>query len=364
MKIVHVSSVRRLSAGQRKQLNYEHQAAKTLDEVVWQVLAFHDHEPVFEFERQVPAFFRRVFLRNLYLWLYLVRNRKSYDFVLLRYMTFDPFMMIFGWLVPCRASVHHAKEIRELKIIRPGWKGLAASLLERLCGRINALQVVAFVAVTKDIARYQESLSPRVRCSFVYPNAVLFNEMDLLADTRRSQEVVAAFLCGRFSPWHGLDLLLDSLEFGAITDDARLKIYLAGEMPGDLFARVVALDRPGVDIVALGFLSEDKYLELLGECDFGLASFAMYREGLSEGATLKVRDYLSRGLPVFSGHKDTALPEDFPFYKIGVPTADEMYQFGRSMKRKGRAEVRNESAPFLDKREAMQSVSDWVKGLV
>ena len=34
----------------------------------------------------------------------------------------------------------------------------------------------------------------------------------------------------------------------------------------------------------------------------------MYRNGLTDGCTLKVREILAMGLPIFSGHKDTALP--------------------------------------------------------
>jgi hypothetical protein len=76
----------------------------------------------------------------------------------------------------------------------------------------------------------------------------------------------------------------------------------------------------------------------------------MFREGLHEGATLKVREYLAAGIPVYSGHKDTALPESFAFYfhesKINLKN---MINFGLKMQKTKREDIRNQALPYVEK---------------
>ena len=67
MKILHISSFRTLSNGQRLQLKSEFDAAEKLqsESITWDVLVFHTGPLVNSFERKVPLFFNGVFLRKL-----------------------------------------------------------------------------------------------------------------------------------------------------------------------------------------------------------------------------------------------------------------------------------------------------------
>jgi len=82
---------------------------------------------------------------------------------------------------------------------------------------------------------------------------------------------------------------------------------------------------------------------------------------MHEGTTLKVREMLAMGLPVFSGHRDSALPDTFPYYASrNVMKLADLYNFACSMKGVTRGEVRDAAAPFIEKRFAMQGVINWL----
>ena len=57
----------------------------------------------------------------------------------------------------------------------------------------------------------------------------------------------------------------------------------------------------------------------------------MYRNGLTDGCTLKVREMLAMGLPIFSGHKDTALPDNFPYYFSEGGNIEDIIEFSKKV---------------------------------
>lgn len=75
----------------------------------------------------------------------------------MRHMTFDPFALIFAPLIPNRVSIHHAKEIEELRLIRQGWKGRLASVVEKFCGKFSVCKAKMILGVTNEIAEYEEN---------------------------------------------------------------------------------------------------------------------------------------------------------------------------------------------------------------
>ena len=61
--ILHITVVRELSAGQRKQLKSEYSASKKMERnITWKTLAFHTGKIHEKFERKIPIFFKNLFL--------------------------------------------------------------------------------------------------------------------------------------------------------------------------------------------------------------------------------------------------------------------------------------------------------------
>ena len=57
---------------------------------------------------------------------------------------------------------------------------------------------------------------------------------------------------------------------------------------------------------------------LIASCDLGVGSLGMFRYGLQQGMTLKVREFMARGLPFISAVVDPALPDGTRLLPAGV----------------------------------------------
>ncbi len=354
MKILHISCMRELTSGQRKQLTFEYNASKRL-KFDWDIVALHTGQiEDRRFEIQIPKFFKKMFLRNLYAWFYMLKNQKKYDVVINRHMTFDPFVLICGWFVKNRFAVHHAKEVEALKAVKKNWKGKLASTAEKLTGFISLKQSKGAICVTQDIAKYQQNRA-NVK-TFLYPNGIDLSSIEIIEDKRVNDEVNIAFMCGTFSAWHGLDLLLESvLDNLDFIETNNVKIHLIGRV---LEKELNFIKTKKLPIVLYGLLSLEEYINVLEKCDIGLDSLALHREGLNEGSALKVREYLAFGLPIYSAYKDTAIPLTFKYYKVDDVDIRKMVAFARQMKEVSRQEVRDKSEEYISKEILLKKLYD------
>jgi glycosyltransferase involved in cell wall biosynthesis len=357
MKIIHTGVSRRLTEGQRYQLKAEAKAISEIDDIEWDILFWHCGETREPFERKVPFPFRGIVGRKFFEWLHLLHIGKKYDIVLQRRQPFDPFGIFFGWFLKNRYTIHHAKEIYELRLIDRGVAGRVASLTEIVSGRINARQVVGFVGVTREISRYQNEINHTSKPELFYPNGVDYDDASPVPD-KRGDGIEVVMISGRFSEWVGLDILLDSVASAdrETIEKAKLKIHLIGSLDIERRERISSIDPEGETIIVHGYMDSRSYREIVSRCDLGIAALALFRQGLAEGSTLKVRDYLSSGLAVYSGHIDASLPEDFPyFHKDESFEIRKVISFARKMKRVSREDIVSESRRYLDKREIVRN---------
>ena len=367
LRILHITVVRELTTGQLTQLCHETKAARDLDNTVWTTLAYQVKDSPEQFVHRLPWFFRPVFLRNLFAWVWLIWNARKYDYVLLRHMTFDPFAAVFARWVPNRVSVHHAREINELKLIQCNWKGQAASSLERWTGRIGVRNAKAILGVTGEIRDYELDVhSPAKNIpSHVYPNGIRVDDIEVLEDQRPKKDIEIAFMCGTFSPWHGLDILLDQFEDYETTAtlDVSITLHLIGRLNLEQMEQVARIQKKNsIHYVKVhGSLARKAYRFVLARCHIGLSSLAISRKGLTEAATLKVRELLALGVPVYSGHKDTAIPDDFPWYAHGSGDLDEIFQYAKGVARVARTEVRERSRPLVEKKKWMEEAASFLE---
>lgn len=361
MRVVHVTVYGNLPAGVRKQIRWEQQAAESLEGVEWKQLALHGGAPKESFEQRIPVPFRRIVLRNLYAWMVIRRLCRTHDFVLLRHMPFDPFVFFFAPFLANRIGIHHSKEIQELPLIRPGLSGRLASWVERVSGRVAVRTARAVLGVTPEIAAYEADLHAPGKPHFVYANGIDISGVELLPDHRDPEKTEVAFICNTFSAWHGLDRLMDAVGMESPPDS--LTIHLIGNLSDRQKEQIKALGEKSGVFQIHGHLESDDYRALLSRCDAGLGSLAMDRQSLRQGSTLKVREMLALGLPVYSGHEDASLPDDFPYYVNRRIEIADLCEFARSMKRHTREQIRQTSEPYIGKRESMQKVVDWLRTL-
>ena len=141
------------------------------------------------------------------------------------------------------------------------------------------------------------------------------------------------------SGWHGYDRILHSL--AAYQGDAEVRIEFAGGDGDGSLAVWTALSKSlGLEdrVMFHGPLYGEALDALIARCDVGVGSLGMYRFGITQGMTLKLREYMARGLPFLSAVEDPALPDD-PAFALRVPNDDtpidmaQVVAFGKNAKR-------------------------------
>jgi glycosyltransferase involved in cell wall biosynthesis len=361
MKIVHLTIARQLTHGQTKQLRFEYDAAQSLDGASWTTIAYHNGRLTEPYMLKIPLLFRGFLLRQLWGWIVALRLSRSHDFLLMRHMTFDPFAFVFAAFINNRVSIHHAKEVEELRLIRKGWKGHMAAWFELISGKFAVRHTRMVLGVTQEIANYERDTRAPLKGIGVYPNGIELTRLPLLADRRKHKEINAAFMCGTFSEWHGLDKLIEAVDSHYLSS-YRLVIHLIGRLSSKQIEALSATEIRRAVFKKHGHLNFDSYIPILEICDFGIASLALYRKNLNEASTLKVREMLALGLPVYSGHKDVALNESDKFVLItDQPSVSGMITFAIQSKGLERGYVRKHSANRIDKRQAMQNIVNMLK---
>jgi len=356
MKILHIVTVRKLTNGQRLQLESEEKSAKLIENIDWDIHVYHTDKCINDFEQLIPKFFQFPLLRYLYGWIKLLEVSKKYDIVLQRRMPYDPFGVILGWFVSNRYTVHHSMEINEMKLIKTGITGKIASMLEKITGYVNARQIKGFLGVTKEIAEFENSVFKTFLPIYSYPNGILTDNTKLIDDNRDKNEINILFMAGTFTLWSGLDLLLDAVQKDIkYLEKNNVKIHLVGNVKDREKIVIENINNSYPLFNIYGHVNSNKYREVMSRCDIGLGSLALIRQGMNEGSTLKVKEYLNLGLPVYSGHKDTAIEDDYTFYiyendinlSVIVDFAIEMRSYTRDA-------VHNSSIQYIDKKILME----------
>ncbi len=292
--------------------------------------------------------------REYYKWL--SKQTEKYDAIVLRYASNDPYQ---GWFmrrspVPV-VTVHHALEVTELSTGN-GIKSRIKSALERYTGPWAIAQAAAIAGVTWEIARYEaaRSLSDN-QPIFRYSNGAYYEAGAVVPRVPNREIPELLFIASRFAPWIGLDRVL----LAAAETDRSFIIHLVGEVPDEL-ARQVSEDSR---FVIHGLQSFEYIRKLMTQCTLGLASFGLDRNHMREGCTLKVREYLKAGLPVYASYVDS-FPEEFKYYQCGPVIMESILEFADKMSGAMSREVSEASRPHIDKKELLKEFYSEIECLL
>lgn len=349
IKVLHASMMRHPETGIQNQLTFERRAAKELHIPFESSLyvASEQLSSANQIEHSKPRslwsrFMYRSKERKAYIE-YLKAQQKKYDILLLRWSLADPIFVefILDSSLPV-ITVHHVVERKELRL--RGVEGYGLSVYDDYLFRKASMESSGIVGVTQEILHYEINRAEggaQDKLNLVYPNGIYWNR-EFMPSGRIGEKgcPVFIFVASNFSPWQGLDLLLNSTE----KIDIPFILHVVGSVDGNLIKKFFQDKR----IIFHGPLGQKDLINLYIQSDVGLSPFALERQGLTEACSLKTRDYLRNGLPVFSGHKDV-FPSDFPFFHCGNASIEEAVTYWRSVKGNFRLDVANESRRFIDK---------------
>lgn len=362
MKVLHSLATRTPSSGIVNQMAWEQESADRLS-LDWDTRIFLPGRGAVDPRSLQQSGWRasegnRAFGRKLIDWKKLrddyygslLRLQDEYDVFLLRYSLHDPFQRAFvrAARIPV-FTVHHTLELPELVSYgTPVYRVRAVA--ERLIGNATLPHVSGIIGVTREIVDYELSRSAYADLSSaVYPNGILYSD-GTVAD-KRGEVPELLFLASNFRPWQGLDVLLSELE----KSPEKLVLNLVGNLRQEVRLRASRDSR----IKFHGHLSAEQVRQLAAGCSLALAPLALHRKHMREACTLKVREYLMMGLPVYSGHADV-FPAEFPYYRQGPVDIGAMLEFSRAHAPVGRETISTAARPHIEKERLLGELARFL----
>lgn len=251
--------------------------------------------------------------KKYYRFLYEKLSKKEFSLVIKRYGNLD--INAYRFVRQIKGKIifelntiqfeQNKKEWRYRSVLNsPSWISYVL-YSELLFGRKSLNKAKAIVAVSKEIAdntikRISEKERNKVH---IVSNGIKTSQIDLVTP-KWNDQLNMLMIRGVDSDWHGMDIILESMK----QSSKKLQLFVVGE---------VSEEKENPDVIYTGRLNAEEISALIKKNNIhvGLGSMALFRAGLKEASPLKVRDYLSRGLPVVFNYYDTDISDDESFCK-------------------------------------------------
>lgn len=139
--------------------------------------------------------------------------------------------------------------------------------------------------------------------------------------------------------WHGYDRIINSL--AEYDGNQNVIIHMVGGNDGGCLTKWKALvedNHLDENVIFHGPLYGKDLDNIFDLCDIGVNSLGMYRKGLSDTSELKLREYISRGLPFVCSVYDVALDDlDKQFWfrvsnDDAIPNMKDILEFANRMR--------------------------------
>lgn len=353
-RVLHAAHMRTPMVGVVRQMEYEQVAADELG-IAWHSRMFccgYEDSAVTVNAPEGVGYLQ--FKQSYYHWL---REQVSnYDVVMLRYAKNDIFQYLFvrSCEIPV-ISMHHTMEVYEL-IGNGNIKSRVLAQVEKWTGKLTLGRVSAIAAVTNEIGAHQ-----RARCGnpnktvIHYGNGAVYGEKPLLTKsifTSGFHEFI--YLSSAFPVWMGLDLLFSAAQ----QCNSHFNVHIVGKLSKEQEVMLQTDSR----FIAHGYMDTVDVDNLMAKCTVGLSTFAIHRKRFTEGNTLKAREYLRAGLPVYAGHRDI-FNKNFPYHCDGPADFVAILAFADKMLGVSREAVSEAARPLIEKKRVLDAMYTNLKDL-
>jgi len=299
---------------------------------------------------------------------------KSYDYIILRYPKADAsgidFMTRYKVI-----TEHHTLELRYSKSFLDADISISLRVAkiirlkqENDYGHKILKNAHGIIGVTDEIRAFELGRTGRSIPSTAIPNGVSVDRINFTGfrpfDGKKLHLVM---ITSSSYPWNGLDRIISGIN--RYSGNVDIRLHLIGRITRHDI-KYSGLDFSKVDFH--GYQTGDKLDYLMQEMNLAFSPLALYRVGMIEACTLKIREYTARGIPFVLAYKDTDLrhvDEDGKFYLECENTdqpidMDQIICFAEEMSRHGRAAsdmMRNYAKQHMDWCSKMDQYLDFVK---
>ncbi|MBQ6719169.1 MAG: glycosyltransferase [Oscillospiraceae bacterium] len=138
-----------------------------------------------------------------------------------------------------------------------------------------------------------------------------------IRETKANTDEIHLIAVASFQKYHGYERVINGLaEYYRHNGTRKIVLDMVGG--GDELAeyrKLTELLNLQEHVVFWGPKHGEKLKQVFDQADIGLGSFGFYKIGLTVASSLKLREYLARGLPVIGGSRqDLFTEETFPYY--------------------------------------------------
>jgi hypothetical protein len=213
-------------------------------------------------------------------------------------------------------SIHHSKEPAELRM-----NPLACLFvpLERWLARWFFRSVDGVIGVTEEITRYESERINRDVPVHVMPNCINVAAHEARTESSfTGDDLKMVFIAGVYDRWQGLDRLL--MGMADYHGPVRLHLSIVGAWDVEI-ERLVEELRLESQVEFIPAPDSGNLKALIDQAHLAIGGLGLHRKGLSQGSTLKVREYLAWGIPFIISHEDVALDGSLPLF-LRVPPGE------------------------------------------
>ncbi len=242
----------------------------------------------------------------------------GYDVLVVRYLTaidLDPLALFRRTRAPI-VTVHHAKESFEVMSAGQSIGNFVRAGLETLNSPRILSRAHGIVGVTHEIRDWELAKLKTRKPAMTVSNGVSVDKVSFTPAVRPGKDrVEIMFVASSHSPWHGTDRLLAGCE------QYRGRENILLHMVGNVSKAARPISTRNVEVVWHGERRGAELDTIFRRCSVAVSSLGMHRSHLREGAVLKTRDYIARGMPFAYAYEDVDVPDDAEF-AVRLP-ADE-----------------------------------------
>ncbi len=228
---------------------------------------------------------------------------------------------------------HQSKELDEIKSLMPenlfGFKPstflswLQYSVWpyynEILFGKKINKYIRASIAVTNEIADYQRKKGSKIVLTIT--NGITVKNYSIRQSEEVKNELNLLFLKGSsgYSPWNGFGRLVASIDQYNLkkNNNTKIKLYVFGHhSEGEVPKREYILEG--------GYVTGNELDLVFNKVHIGVSGIQVYLKNFKEATSLKIREYLARGLPFIYAYTDPDLNEESKEFALEFPNDDSL----------------------------------------
>lgn len=192
--------------------------------------------------------------------------------------------------------------------------------MEQRNGKILRKNALGLVCVSNDVLNYyKDELSDQSIPMLVMGNGHQVSSETLKSKCNFHDDQIVMTAIGRFDVWHGFDRIIRGV---SSYHGDNILIYLVGHGKESIQYQNM-IKKYGLEkkIKLTGWMDNKAIINILDNTDIAFNSLGLHRINLNEVSTLKIKKYLSKGIPVVTSCSDVDIDRNSEFL-LKVPADD------------------------------------------